>query len=85
MFDAIRRTSCTITDIDVGAYLMLKGAKLEGVTIIARNRASYTFTGKNILALVYEYKQSKRIRFSPKAFCDFRYELKKFSRDTLPA
>lgn len=81
MFDTLRTTCCTISDIDIGAYLLLHGAKLEGVVVIAKNRGAYTFTHKKLSQLIHEYKQYKPLKFSPKAFIDMRNDLKRMTPD----
>lgn len=81
MFDTLRTSNITICDIDVVAYLMMHGAKLEGVTVHAKNRAAFTLTGKNIPNLLHDFKQCKIIKFSPKAYMDIRRDLKHLSPD----
>lgn len=79
MFDTIRPTSCTIGDLNLGTYLMLRGAKLEGTTVQAPNRASFTFTHKHLADFVHEYHQGQEIRFSPKILFQFREDLKRLT------
>lgn len=78
-FDVIRSTSCTISDLDLGCYLWYRGAKLEGTTIMEKNRAAFTFSHKHLTDLIHEYKQYRSIKFSPRALFDFRDDLKRLA------
>ena len=77
MFSSIRPTTCTISDIDLGTYLMLRGAKLEGVEVIQPKRAAFTFSHKHLSDFIHEYHQGQEVRFSVKALFQFRYDLKR--------
>lgn len=79
MLDVIRPTSCGISDLNLASYLMLRGAKLEGVTVIQKNRASFMFTHKRMSDLIHDYNQHRRIKFSPRALFEFRESLKRLS------
>ena len=83
MLDTLRSSSCTICNLDMAAYLMLMGCRLEGVAVISKNRAAFTLTGRGIPQHIHEYKNYKRIKFSPKAYMEHRYELKKLCPDPL--
>ncbi|PQO47388.1 hypothetical protein C5Y93_04920 [Blastopirellula marina] len=64
-------------DIDLAAYLMLRGAALHGVYRHNKAVCNFVFTHKSVLNFVIEYKRYKRIRFAPKEFIDMRFQLKK--------
>lgn len=77
MFDTIRPTTCTISNIDLGSYLMLRGARLEGTSVISKNRGAFTFSHKRLSDLIHDFHQDREIRFSPKALFRFRDDLKR--------
>jgi hypothetical protein len=79
MFSAIRPTCSTISDLNLAAYLMLRGAKLEGVEVIAPKRGAFIFTHKRLADLIHAYHQHAEIRFSPKALFEGRESLKRMS------
>lgn len=81
MFDTLRSNTCTICNLDIAAYLLLMGCRLEGVSMIAKNRAAFTLTGRNVPQMIHDYKNNKRIKFAPKAYMDCRYDLKKMTPD----
>lgn len=78
MFDALRTTCTTIDDLYLGAYLMYRGAKLEGVTKITAFKCTFTFTHKHLTDLIHEYEQYQEVRFSPKRLAQYRSDLKKY-------
>ncbi len=81
MFDTLRSTRITTCSLDIAAYMLLMGAKLEGVTVIAKNRAAFTLTGRGIPQHLHDYQAGKRIKFSPKRYMEMRYDLKKMTPD----
>lgn len=68
--------SVTITDINLGAYLMLRGARLQSVDEVAPRRKAFLFTHKRMRDILHDYEQHAEIRFSPKILFGFREQLK---------
>jgi hypothetical protein len=81
MFDTIRCSAVTLCDLDVAAYLMLMGCKLEGVTVHAKSRGSFTLTGRRVPDLIHDFKHGKMIRFSPRVYMELRRDLKRLVPD----
>lgn len=81
MFDTLRSHTCTICNLDMAAYLLLMGCRLEGVSVQSKTRAAFTITGRNIPQHIHDYKKGKRIKFSPRVYMDMRYDLKKMCPD----
>ena len=63
-------------DIDLAAYLMLRGAKLMGLVPLSEKRANFVLVHRKVLKFVCDWGGCKMIKFAPKAYCNMRYFLK---------
>ncbi len=76
----LRPCHTSTTNLDLAAYLMLRGARLEGIEPLGAKRDCFVFTHKGILDFVNDYEAHKPIKFSPKALMEMRLELKRHAR-----
>ena len=74
----LRGNMLTTIDVTLAAFLMMQGAILEAVEQPG-SFASFTLTHKSIKRLANDYYTGKMIHFSPKAFAEYRENLKAYT------
>ncbi len=65
------------TDLYEGAWLMLSGAEIVGITKLSQFSSSITFISKEMPRMIQEYKGYTPCTFAPRAYAEKRDELKR--------
>lgn len=67
----------TTTDLYLAAWLMMQGAKLQGITKLSQFASTLTFTHPKILDVVNDFNACEPVTFSVKSFGEIRNEIKR--------
>jgi hypothetical protein len=77
----LRINRTTTSNLDLAAYLMLRGCRLEGIEKTSQFRSMFIITGENVPELVNEFASYTPVEFSPKAFMDVRSAIKRMAME----